>query len=494
MSNTDGSDLVQDITKLALSDNFYNWFTTTNQIIDAINPLNIYDITPRKGLNETRSGGNVILDVETGKGLKAYPNDAIGALTLDIENLTSESSVSNLDYYVIEKAGTNPSNDLFKVLASDILPPTLSGNHEFTGTITVNALNVRDNALRLQYEDATTDNDAGIILDTTTSSKVKFTYNTTKSAWFSNKNIGLQDGYAFLTNGTGRRAEFKYTTSGSTQYDVALEMFMGVDSTNNDDKSWIIEARNVDKALNFIYKDYTNTDTETRIFYATVETTNPVTSTFVITDKIQIGNVLGSTTNFKTVTDYSTSIIPISNSNGILDSKWTNRYVTTTYSAGLEVGNVVKIFNDTNNQATIVKCALTSSSAEDEAYSIGIVERISGGKVWVVTHGDFTLSNVPGSYPNLDPGAVYYLTNGSPNYTLTKPTSGIVKPVFVATSTTGGVFFPMSAQGLSFGKIGVVNAAGDTVITTTGTTVTSDSPNDTFTLDAGSGISLETDT
>jgi len=494
MSNTDGSDLVQDITKLALSDNFYNWFTTTNQIIDAINPLNIYDITPRKGLNETRSGGNVILDVETGKGLKAYPNDAIGALTLDIENLTSESSVSNLDYYVIEKAGTNPSNDLFKVLASDILPPTLSGNHEFTGTITVNALNVRDNALRLQYEDATTDNDAGIILDTTTSSKVKFTYNTTKSAWFSNKNIGLQDGYAFLTNGTGRRAEFKYTTSGSTQYDVALEMFMGVDSTNNDDKSWIIEARNVDKALNFIYKDYTNTDTETRIFYATVETTNPVTSTFVITDKIQIGNVLGSTTNFKTVTDYSTSIIPISNSNGILDSKWTNRYVTTTYSAGLEVGNVVKIFNDTNNQATIVKCALTSSSAEDEAYSIGIVERISGGKVWVVTHGDFTLSNVPGSYPNLDPGAVYYLTNGSPNYTLTKPTSGIVKPVFVATSTTGGVFFPMSAQGLSFGKIGVVNAAGGTVITTTGTTVTSDSPNDTFTLDAGSGISLETDT
>jgi|688.fasta_scaffold00093_81 hypothetical protein len=490
MSNTDGSDLVQDITKLALSDNFYTWFTTTNQIIDAINPLNIYDITPRKGLNETRSGGNVILDVETGKGLKAYPNDAIGALTLDIENLTSESSVSNLDYFVIEKPGTEPSNDLFKVLASNILPPTLSGNHEFTGTITVNALNVKDNALRLQYDDATTDNDSGLILDTTSSSKVKFTYNTTKSAWFSNRNIGLQDGYAFLTNGTGRRAEFKYTTSGSTQYDVALEMFMGVDSTNNDDKSWIIEARNVDRALNFIYKDYTNTDTETRVFYATVETTNPVTSTFVVTDKIQIGNVLGSTTNFKTVTDYSTSIIPISNSNGILDSKWTNRYITSNYSAGLEVGNVVKIYNDTNNQATVVKCSLTSSSEESEAYSIGIVERISGGKIWVVTHGEFVLSNIPGSYSNLDVGAVYYLTSGSPNYTLTKPASGIVKPVFVATSTTGGIFFPVSAQGLSFGRFNAVASSGGTLVS--GAEVTADAPNDVFTIDAGSGITLQT--
>lgn len=487
MSNTDGSDLVEDITKLALNDNFYTWFTTTNQIIDAINPLNIYDITPRKGLNESRSGGNVILDVHTGKGIKAYPNDAIGGLTLDIETLTTETSVSNVDYFLIEKPGTEPSNDLFKVVASNILPPTINSDHEFLGTITVNALNVRDNAIRLQYGDTTTENDSGLILDTTTSSKVKFTYNTTKSAWFSNRNIGLQDGYAFLTNGTGRRAEFKYTTSGSTQYDVALEMFMGVDSTNNDDKSWIIEARNVDRALNFIYKNYVNTDTETRIFYATVDTTNPVTSTFVVTDKIQIGNVLGSTTNFKTITDYSTSIIPISNSNGILDSKWTNRYVTTTYSSGLAVGNVVKILNDTNNQATIVKCALTSSSAEDEAYSIGIVERISGGKVWVVTHGEFTLSGVT----NLDPGAVYYLTSGTPNYTLTKPTSGIVKPVFVATSTSGGVFFPMSAQGLSFGRFNAVAASGGTLVS--GSTVTSDAPNDIFTLDAGSGISLETD-
>jgi hypothetical protein len=486
MSNTDGSDLVQDITKLALSDNFYTWFTTTNQIIDAINPLNIYDITPRKGLSETRSGGNVILDVETGKGLKAYPNDAIGALTLDIENLTSESSVSNLDYFVIEKPGTEPSNDLFKVLASNILPPTLSGNHQFTGTITVNALNVKDNALRLQYDDATTDNDSGLILDTTSSSKVKFTYNTTKSAWFSNRNIGLQDGYAFLTNGTGRRAEFKYTTSGSTQYDVALEMFMGVDSTNNDDKSWIIEARNVDRALNFIYKNYTNTDTETRVFYATVETTNPVTSTFVVTDKIQIGNVAGSTTNFKSVTDYSSSIIPISNSNGILDSKWTNRYVSSTYSSGLAVGDIVKIYNDTNNQATVVKCALTSVSDDSEAYSLGIVERISGGKVWVVTHGEF--SNVTG----LDPGAVYYLTSGTPstpNYTLTKPTTGIVKPVFVATSSTTGVIFPMSSQGLSFGRFNAT-ASGGTLVS--GATVSSVAPNDIFTLVAGSGISLET--
>jgi hypothetical protein len=488
MSNTDGSDLVVDIEKLALNNNFYDWFVTTNKLIDAVNPLNIYDITARKGLTESRANGHVILDVDSGKGIKTFPDDGTGKVTLDFESLTEKASPLNDDLFVIEQPATGNSNNVYKIFATNMLPPTLTGNHIFTGTITVSALNVNDNVIRLQYGDTTTENDSGLILDTTTSSKVKFTYDNAIQAWFSNKNLGLNNGYSFVTNSGERRANFKFGTYGSNQYDTGLELMMGQNSTQGDDKSFIIEGRNSSKSFEFIYKDYTNTDTETTLFYSQVETTNPVTSTFKVTDKIQIGNVLGSTTNFKTITDYSTSIIPISNSNGILDSKWTNRYVTSTYSAGIVVGDVIKILNDTNNQATIVKCALTSSSTEDEAYSIGIVERISGGKVWVVTHGEF------GGLTGLDPGAVYYLTTGTPNYTLTKPTTGIVKPVFVATSATGGVLFPMSAQGVSFGKVGVVNAAGGTVITTTGTTVTSDSPNDLFTLDAGSGISLETDT
>jgi len=412
--STDGSNLITDITPLALSDNFYTWFTRTNLLIDAINPLNIYDITPRKGLTESRSGGNVIIDVDTGKGLKAYPNDATGKLTLDFESLTAAASVANDDLFVIETPTTGVSNDVYKISASAMLPPTLTGNHAFTGTITASVLNVNDNAIRLQYGDTITEDGAGLILDTTTSSKVKFTYDLARAAWFSNRNIGLQSGYSFLTNSNNRRGEFRFGTHGSNQYDVGIELLMGQQITQGDDHSWLIEARNVDRALNFIYKTYVNTDVENRIFYAQIDTLSPVTSTFVISDKIQIGNVAGSTTNFKSVTDYSSSIIPISNSNGILDSKWTNRYVSSTYSSGLAVGNIVKIYNDTDNQATIVKCALTSVSDDSEAYSLGIVERISGGKVWVVTHGEFVLSNIPGSYSNLDVGAVYYLTSGSP--------------------------------------------------------------------------------
>lgn len=483
--STDGSDLVVDITKLELDDNFYTWFTRTNSIIDAINPLNIYDITPRKGLSESRSGGNVILDVDTGKGIKAYPNPATGAITLDFEALTAKTSITDDDLFVIETPTTGSSNDLFKVSATNMLPPTLTGNHEFTGTITVNALNVRDNALRLQFGDATTENDAGIILDTTSSSKVKFTYDTTRAAWFSNRNIGLQNGYSFLTNSSTRRAEFRFSTHGSSQFDTGLELLMGQQSTQGDDHSWIIEARNVDRAINFIYKNYFNTDTENRIFYAQVDSITPFASTFVVADKIQIGNIAGSTTNFKNITNYSANIIPISNSDGILDNKWTNRYVTTQYSSGISVGNIVKILDDTNNQATVVKSALTSSSGEEEAYSLGIVERISGGKIYVVTHGQFD------GLTGLNPGAVYYLTSGATNYTTTKPTSGIVKPVFIATSATGGIFFPMSAQGVSFGRFNAVAASGGTLVS--GSTVTSDAPNDIFTLDAGSGISLETD-
>jgi len=481
---TDGSDLIPDITPLALSDNFYTWFTRTNDIIDAINPLNIYDITPRKGLTESRAGGNVILDVDTGKGLKAYPNDATGSITLDFESLTAAASVSDDDLFALEVPATGTSNDVFKISATNMLPPTLSGNHIFSGTITINELNVNDNVIRLQYGDSTTENDSGLILDTTTSPKVKFTYDTNRSAWFSNRNIGLANGYSFLTDSNQRRADFKFATHGSNQYDVGLELLMGLQSTSSDDRSWIIEARSVNNSLNFIYKSYENTDTETQIFYATIDSPTLLTSTFVIADKIQIGNVGGSTTNFKSVTDYSANIIPISNSNGVLDNEWTNRYVTTQYS-GVVVGDIVKILDDTNNQATIVKCSLTSSSDESEAYSLGIVERISGGKAYVVTHGEF--SNLSG----LNPGAVYYLTSGSPNYTLTKPTSGIVKPIFVATSATGGIFFPMNAQGLSFGRFNAVATSGGTLVS--GNTVESEAPNDIFTLDAGAGISLETD-
>ena len=481
---TDGSDLVPDITPLTLSDNFYDWFTATNQLINAVNPLNIYDITARKGLSESRAGGNVILDVDTGKGLKAYPNDATGSVTLDFESLTSAASVANDDLFVIETPTTGNSNDLFKISATNMLPPTIAGNHEFTGTITTAALNVRDNALRLQYGDATTETDSGIILDTTSSSKVKFTYNTAAAAWFSNRGIGISSGYNFVTDDAQRRAEFKFATNGGQQYDVGLELIMGLQSTDGDDKSWIIEARNVDRALNFIYKSYDTTDIETRIFYATVDSPDASSSTFVITDKIQIGDVANSTTNFAaTNSTYSANIIPISNSNGILNPTWTNRFVTTSYSS-VSVGNLVKIYDDTNNQATIVKCSLTSVSDESEAYSLGIVERESGGKVWVVTHGEFTVSGA-----GFNPGSVYYLTSGTPNYTLTKPTTGIVKPVFVATSSTTGIIFPMNAQGLSFGRF---NASADGGTLIGGSTVSSGAPNDIFTLVAGSGISLQT--
>jgi hypothetical protein len=494
MSTNDGSDLVVDIEKLTLSNNFYDWFITTNKIIDAVNPLNIYDITPGKGLTESRSGGNVILDIDAGKGIKSFPNTGIGKLTLDFESLTEIPSLLNDDLFVVERPGTGDSNNVYKLFATNMLPPILTGNHTFTGTITVSALNVNDNVIRLQYDDTTTENDSGLILDTTTSSKVKFTYDSSIQGWFSNRNVGLNSGYSFVTNSLERRGTFKYGTYGSNQVDTGLELMMGLNSTQSDDKSWIIEARNVSNSLEFIYKSYLNTDTETTIFYGAIDSTNPLTSTFGVKDKIYITNVSDSL-NFKndpSVTTfgrsaYEANIIPIGNSNGILDSKWTNRYVTTQYS-GIVVGDIVKILDDTNNQATVVKCSLTSSSDESEAYSLGIVERISGGKAYIATHGEFT--NLSG----LNPGAVYYLTSGTPNYTLTKPTSGIVKPIFVATSATGGIFFPMNAQGLSFGKVGVVSAAGGTVITTTGTSVTSDAPNDTLTLDAGSGISLETDT
>ena len=483
-------DITPNITKLELSDDFYTLFLATNKLIDYVNPIQLYDVTLGAAFTESRGSGVVSIDLNVGNGLKLFPSVGSGNLTLDLEAIYSSNEVVlHSDYILIERPSTTDSNYIFSVLAEDMLPPTLNDNHLFYGTITLNALNVNDNVVRLQYGDSTTQNDSGLILDTTSSTKVKFTYNTTKSAWFSSKNLGLQDGYSFVTNGTSKDAYFRYATTGS-QYDVILEMSMGVSNTSSDDASWLIEARRLLRKLDFVYRNSLTTDLDRVIFSAELDDEYGYGSTFYISDKINIGNVEDSV-NFKSITNYSANIIPISNLYGVLDSKWTNRYVTSNYSS-ISVGDIVSIYDHTSGSAMVIKETLSSSSTNElDTHPIGIVEKISGGVAYIAMLGEFTLTSTPS--PAFVSGLTYYLTTGSPNYTLNKPASGMIKPLFIATGNASGIIFPMSSGLLSYGQFSVDNAGESGYIIGAGSPVYSSSTNGNVTFKAGTGITLQTD-
>lgn len=490
--STNENDITPDIIPLQLSDTFYTWFTTTNKIIEYVNPIQLYDINVGRGLLESRLSGVVTIDIDTGKGIKIYPDSGSGAITVDIEGVYSSiATVNDDDYVLFQRQNTDDPNDIFSVRSSDMLPPLLNGNHEFLGNITVSLLNNRDEKIYIGYG-LTEQVEAGIVIYPTETYEQSLLYNSSLDSWIPSSNILLKNNKSFISDSQTKDAQFRFITN-STQYDVLLELAMGLSTTSLDDHSWKIVARHYLNSLDFVYSDTVNTDVDTLIFSARMDDLAAGTSTFIITDKIEIGNIGDSTTNFKQITNYSENIIPISNSYGILDKKWTNRYVTEDYN-NIQVGNLVKIYDDTNNTTTITRCDLSTASIdESDTFTFGIVEKISSGKAYIVLLGEFNLDTTPS--PVLVPGTIYYLTTGSTNYTETKPTTGLKKPVFIATGESSGLIFPMTSSTLSFGNVSVSAAGGAETgyIIGSGNTIYSNASNGNVELVAGNGITLETD-
>jgi hypothetical protein len=159
-----------EILPLVLSDTFYEWYEATNEIITAINPLKVYDITLRGGLREKwNQAGDLHIEVDAGEGLRVWPPDPVtgtelstecwdGKIRLDFFGLTDASPtggfepfedgatgspVNDDDLYAFERMlpyqGVFPEDiagGFFKVKAENMLPHTIAGNHRFTGLVT----------------------------------------------------------------------------------------------------------------------------------------------------------------------------------------------------------------------------------------------------------------------------------------------------------------------------------------------------------------------
>ena len=100
--STDNLPLEGTIENLSLTDTVYTWYNTTNEIIDLINPLNIYDVIPGNGLASVRSGiSNGFMDLtvslkQTG-GLAFEEN---GSISLSTANLEKETFLASSSYRI----------------------------------------------------------------------------------------------------------------------------------------------------------------------------------------------------------------------------------------------------------------------------------------------------------------------------------------------------------------------------------------------------------
>lgn len=191
-SCTGNCDLV-DINNLHLSDTFHTWYDRTNEIIDAINPLQIYDVnvgmtdgglTMQTTCIGSNTNGVVTLKVAIGPGIgvgtTVTPNYYLNRTMIDVSNMTIMGSTGYSDAVVASRSLTSfPSNnDWFivsdsrdaslgsgagtpkRIKAEHMLPPTvyLPPGFQFNGNLSVNGnlsiqgtqSNIDSNDLRIE--------------------------------------------------------------------------------------------------------------------------------------------------------------------------------------------------------------------------------------------------------------------------------------------------------------------------------------------------------
>ena len=469
--NTNENDILQ----LQLNDTFYDWYLRTNQIIEYVNPINVYDIFPGVGLVESRSGnpGTVELSISTDSalyGIGTLNTGGIHDVVLSYATLTA-GAVTNTSLFAFQGG----ANQLFKVAASDILPPTVNGNHVFTGDITFQQdLNVFGPTITLNTNGGSRDN-CGIVVESTADTQIQnvlWTYDTATTAWMSSENLGLKTGKAFVTD-SYPKAEFPFEASQSQgQVDIQLGTTSG-----GIPERFSIEAQ-FDTANSLSFSHHYNDVLVNDILE--LSSSGAGGGEVIVKNTITITDILNSTPFAQTPTATS---VPITGSDGYL-SQFVNR-VTLPTGGGTAVGDFVYMNGGEAYPA--------SADTLAQSQSIGIVESISGANAVIIMTGAFS-----GILNGLTAGAKYYLDPVTPGgVTKLDPanTNGdLDKLVFIATSATSGIIIPDFTTTGS-GSITTTSSSGTqdtfkTIAITGSSSVVAEQPSDTLTFTAGTNITL----
>ena len=145
-----GPDLIN-INSLSLSDTFNTWFIRTNQIIDALNPLQVYDVAAGSTSGMTivgdgGSGGIAYFNVNVGAGIGigtgtglTYGNKVVIDFSdLETRGITLGTNPAVSDLFIVNDSSDTTLNSTGtpkSIPANKILPPTV----DMDGNLTINA-------------------------------------------------------------------------------------------------------------------------------------------------------------------------------------------------------------------------------------------------------------------------------------------------------------------------------------------------------------------
>tara|TARA_Y100000593_G_scaffold90859_1_gene178233 strand:- start:7298 stop:10042 length:2745 start_codon:yes stop_codon:yes gene_type:complete len=506
------------VTPLQLSDTFNEWFLRSNDLIDVVNKINVYNVDTGWGLAKYRSiDGTTLLRINIGQQENEY--DASGGvssdwkyglrfiddpgttsasnpdvstsrkiLTLDFENLpgpsggVSGNSVMEGDFYAFATSGgTAP---IRRVAAQDMLPYGISGDHRFYGNIyfdgthtTINSseLNIDDKLIYLATSN-TGDSTGGYLNDT----------NLDGAGIIIRGASGPDDGdkrftYEY-TEAAGGRTFSAFRTNIDLQFNRALSEDNTIDihAMVDDDFDIAISQLNSEKLLWNIRKNKVGDSQGRLLFFYEDKSTGTTQNALILTKEgtVKIGELDGSVVVGGVTHDSSFSYLPAAYSipttgnsgDKHLHYKWTDRKIITQTGHGFSAGQCLRIYP---HGITYTQADWTS---KEKAEVIAIVEDHAPGgshdQFTAVYSGLVDLSNwTPSHFPpgwtatdgtTLDKGQIYFLSGGSGGFTAAIPdTTGLIKkPVLLAVDEKEALFVNYLGHEVSTGDV-ATNITGD---------------------------------
>lgn len=442
-----------DINSLSPTQDLAATISKTNEIVDSINTLYAADVFEGDGICTTRADGVVTVNVDPGPGIGIA---LTGEVTLNFNNVNSVNSTQNDDNLFIGR-----SNVIYKVNAESILPPTVLGNHLFTGSLTFGVnpfmFGFTNSIGSVVAEPSAAGSPRGVSIKTSLDSGL----NLSPFALTRNYILGSDENSAI----------FNYATTSfnsAFQNKIVVSYYTGIENSSqqikyNDESTlawpakWSWEYSETLTELNVASTVDSDGELQknTAISY-NYNSVNALNSLFTINGKIFISNLQGSS-QFVSSPDGSANKVVLTTNNGLISKRFTNRIVTTDIEpGGLLVGDLVAVFLETNNNTYYGKAQANEIGNNNV---IGIVESYSAGQATIALSGEFELTTA-----SLEPGTTYVLsqTQAGKFESSELYTSGIIKPVFVAVTETSGILLNSTTSSNTIGSVSLDNNDGNT--------------------------------
>tara|TARA_Y100000310_G_scaffold345800_1_gene470129 strand:+ start:10540 stop:13275 length:2736 start_codon:yes stop_codon:yes gene_type:complete len=511
------------VTPLQLSDTFNEWFLRSNDLIDVVNKINVYNVNTGWGLAKYRNiDGTTLIRLNIGQqeneydasggvsgdwkyGLRfiddggttgaSHPDvsDSRKILTLDFENLPGPSGGVSGAYvlgadtfaYADSSSGTG---SIRRVTAQNILPYGISGDHRFYGNIYFDGTNTTINSSELWIDDKT------ITLATSNTGDSTGGY----------LNDALLHGAGIVIKGASGDKEltYEYTeTSGSTfhAFKTNIDFEFGNDSKILSEDSTLKFRCMRDEDFDLILTTLTaetkewkirrtkSGDTQGKLVFFYEDTDTGITAEAITLSKLGTvriheldGDRLSGVTHDSTFkylpAPYSVPTTGMS-ADSYLNYKWTNRKTVTQVAHGFTHGDLLRYFpggstyewayNATPESSEVICIVEDASPGSSADQFVAVFSGLVDLSLWTPKNaGASGWSGSAGT--TMETGSVYFLdaVGNSGGWTASAPNiDGVVrKPVLLSVGEQEGLFV---------NYIGNIIATGTTSDATTSTVLSS---------------------